>query len=121
MCSHHGAVALTTATSAALYAVGALVLASASEWSRVVRQVSTTASDAPKSTQGLWEGLRFVIRHRVVRELTLFTAGMNVVWAAVTALLVVYVVEPGPRPSAACWRPSGPSGCAAVFESFRSL
>lgn len=41
-------------------------------------------------------GFRFLWRQPVVRTLTLFTAAMNVVWAVATALLVVYVVEPGP-------------------------
>ncbi|WP_158564144.1 MFS transporter [Jiangella anatolica] len=41
-------------------------------------------------------GFRFLWGQPVVRTLTLFTAAMNVVWAVATALLVVYVVEPGP-------------------------
>ncbi|MFD2356637.1 hypothetical protein ACFSTC_56360 [Nonomuraea ferruginea] len=41
-------------------------------------------------------GLRYLWRQPVVRTLTLYTAVMNVVWAAATALLVVYAVAPGP-------------------------
>ncbi|MGI5268343.1 MFS transporter [Nonomuraea sp. CA-218870] len=41
-------------------------------------------------------GLRHLWRQPVVRTLTLYTAVMNVVWAAATALLVVYAVAPGP-------------------------
>jgi MFS family permease len=45
---------------------------------------------------GLAAGLRHVWREPVLRMLTLFTAGMNLVWAAATALLVVHLVRPGP-------------------------
>ncbi|MDA0631841.1 MFS transporter [Nonomuraea sp. MCN248] len=45
---------------------------------------------------GLVAGLRHLWRQPVVRTLTLYTAAMNLVWAAATALLVVYAVAPGP-------------------------
>jgi MFS family permease len=46
--------------------------------------------------QHLTEGMRFLWRHRLIRALTLFTAAMNVCWAAWTALLILYSVAPGP-------------------------
>src|SRR5690606_10388007 len=45
---------------------------------------------------GLSAGLRYLWGQPVVRTLTLYTAVMNLVWAAATALLVVYAVAPGP-------------------------
>lgn len=58
---------------------------------------STEAAPSAGRRRGeLVAGFRFLWREPVVRTLTLFTAAMNVVWAVATALLVVYVVEPGP-------------------------
>ena len=41
-------------------------------------------------------GLRFIWSNRLLRNLTLITAAMNVFWAAWAAVLVVYLVAPGP-------------------------
>jgi MFS family permease len=41
-------------------------------------------------------GLRFIWRDRLLRNLTVITAAMNVFWAAWAAVLVVYLVAPGP-------------------------
>jgi predicted MFS family arabinose efflux permease len=42
------------------------------------------------------EGFRFLWRHPLLRKLTVFTAAMNIWWAAWAALFVVYAVAPGP-------------------------
>lgn len=52
--------------------------------------------ESERSTVGVLEGLRFLWRHRLQRELTLMTAAMSVVWGAWTATFVLYVVAPGP-------------------------
>lgn len=44
----------------------------------------------------LASGLRYMWGHHLVRTLTVLTALMNVFWAAWTAVLVLYVVDPGP-------------------------
>ncbi|HEY3476907.1 MAG TPA: MFS transporter, partial [Anaerolineales bacterium] len=42
------------------------------------------------------EGLRFLWRDRLIRDLTLFTASMNLFWSGWGALIVLYAVNPGP-------------------------
>ncbi|WP_157987671.1 MFS transporter [Jiangella endophytica] len=90
--------ALATGASAALYvlAVGGVLM-------MTLPRAAPTAVCEPGATAGggvaaggVAAGFRFLWRQPVVRTLTLFTAAMNVVWAVATALLVVYVVEPGP-------------------------
>ena len=44
----------------------------------------------------LTEGLRFLWKDRLIRDLTLFTASMNLFWAGWGALIVLYAVSPGP-------------------------
>jgi MFS family permease len=44
----------------------------------------------------LTEGLRFLWKDRLIRDLTLFTASMNLFWAGWGALIVLYAVRPGP-------------------------
>ena len=58
---------------------------------------------AQKDTQAdkrVWrhitEGLRFLWKDRLIRDLTLFTASMNLFWAGWGALIVLYAVRPGP-------------------------
>jgi MFS family permease len=80
---------LTASSSAGLYGLAAVVLLGLS----ITAPVPATTT-APK--RALLSGLRFLWRHSLLRTLTLFTAAMNVVWAAATALLVVYAVTPGP-------------------------
>ena len=41
-------------------------------------------------------GLRFLWKNRLIRDLTLFTASMNIFWSGWGALLVLYAVKPGP-------------------------
>lgn len=52
------------------------------------------AADGDRSR--VTDGIRFLWRDRVVRPLTLFTAAMNLWWAAFTALIALYAVAPGP-------------------------
>ena len=42
------------------------------------------------------EGLRFLWKDRLIRDLTLFTASMNLFWSGWGALIVLYAVSPGP-------------------------
>jgi MFS family permease len=42
------------------------------------------------------EGLRFLWRDRLIRDLTLFTASMNLFWSGWGSLIVLYAVRPGP-------------------------
>ena len=50
--------------------------------------------------QNLWihltGGIRFLWKNPLLRDLTLFTASMNIFWAGWGALLVLYAVKPGP-------------------------
>lgn len=60
-------------------------------------RVATPAEESQDPARGgLGAGLRYLWGQPVVRTLTLYTAVMNLVWAAATALLVVYAVAPGP-------------------------
>lgn len=58
-------------------------------------RVATPAAEE-RGGDGVTAGLRFLWRNRLLRNLTLLTAAMNVFWAAWTAVLVVYLVAPGP-------------------------
>lgn len=82
--------ALATGAGAALY-----VLAVAGIAAMTLRRRPVQAG-SPHVTTGLVAGLRFMWSQPIVRALTLFTAAMNVVWAAGLTLLVVYAVSPGP-------------------------
>lgn len=42
------------------------------------------------------EGLRFLWKDRLIRDLTLFTASMNLFWSGWGVLIVLYAVKPGP-------------------------
>lgn len=82
--------ALATGASAALYA-----LALAGLMAMTLRRGAPAEAERPARIR-LSGGLTFLWRQRVLRTITLFTAAMNLVWAAAVALLVVYAVEPGP-------------------------
>lgn len=81
---------LAVAAGSALYALSVAALAAVA----VAHHAGPSAS-IPAPT-GVGAGLRHIWREPVLRALTLFTAAMNVVWAAWTALFVVYAVRPGP-------------------------
>ncbi|HEX2991865.1 MAG TPA: MFS transporter, partial [Anaerolineales bacterium] len=56
-------------------------------------------NDSPAEKTGwshITEGLRFLWNDRLIRELTLFTASMNLFWSGWGALIVLYAVRPGP-------------------------
>jgi MFS family permease len=56
-------------------------------------------NEAPAHKHGwrhITEGLRFLWRDRLIRDLTLFTASMNLFWSGWGALIVLYAVRPGP-------------------------
>ena len=49
----------------------------------------------PEFWTHLTGGLHFLWDNRLIRDLTLFTASMNIFWAGWSALLVLYAVKPG--------------------------
>jgi MFS family permease len=81
--------ALATGASAVLYGLALIGLAA-----MTLRRIPTARS-GPGRRQ-LASGLTFLWREPVLRTITVFTAAMNLVWAAALALLVVYAVAPGP-------------------------
>ena len=67
----------------------------------LMRGTFVTSSRHDSSTnQKLWAhltgGIRFLWKNRLIRDITLFTASMNIFWAGWGALLVLYAVKPGP-------------------------
>lgn len=67
----------------------------------LIRGTFAASSHPDSSTnQNLWAhltgGIRFLWDDRLIRDLTLFTASMNIFWAGWSALLVLYAVKPGP-------------------------
>jgi MFS family permease len=58
------------------------------------------SSEQPAQSGQFWshvtEGLRFLWKERLIRDLTLFTASMNLFWSGWGALIVLYAVKPGP-------------------------
>ena len=86
--------ALATGSSTFLYLIAALALVSMHG-----RFVTTHQTDDKTRKHGwdhITEGLRFLWKNRLIRDLTLFTASMNLFWAGWGALLVLYAVNPGP-------------------------
>ncbi|WP_448003435.1 MFS transporter [Agromyces bauzanensis] len=82
--------AIAAATGSALYALAALAALV------LVRRVPTRVR-APEEPRGrVREGLAFLWRHPLQRDLTLLTAAMNLVWSAWAAVFVVHAVAPGP-------------------------
>ncbi|MFP3395852.1 MFS transporter [Brevibacterium sp. H602] len=65
-----------------------------------MRSRSTTAAaegaDPEKPTPRIRDGLRYLWRDRLQRELTVLTAAMSLIWGAWTAMFVLYAVAPGP-------------------------
>ena len=58
------------------------------------------AQAGPQTKGQFWahvtEGLRFLWKDRLIRDLTLFTASMNLFWSGWGVLIVLYAVRPGP-------------------------
>jgi MFS family permease len=82
--------AVALAAGAGLYAAAvAALLFLAGSFRPAVRARASVRADVA-------EGLRFLRRHVLLRTLALLVAVMNVGWAAWLAVLVLYVVSPGP-------------------------
>lgn len=50
----------------------------------------------PQRWRHVTEGIRFLWNDRLIRDLTLFTASMNLFWSGWGVLIVLYAVGPGP-------------------------
>jgi MFS-type transporter involved in bile tolerance (Atg22 family) len=59
-------------------------------------RISSQTDAPPKGWRHVTEGLRFLWKDRIIRDLTLFTASMNLFWSGWGALIVLYAVKPGP-------------------------
>jgi MFS family permease len=84
--------AIATGSSTLMYGMAgfALILM------RVSFRVSSQTDTHPKGWGYVPEGLRFLWKDRIIRDLTLFTASMNLFWSGWGALIVLYAVRPGP-------------------------
>jgi MFS family permease len=85
------AVWLALGSSGGLYAAAAVGLA-------LLRGTFRPASGDQRRRLGaeIGEGLRFLLRHRLLRTLAVIVFVMNLGWASWLAVLVVYAVRPGP-------------------------
>jgi MFS family permease len=81
---------------AAVTGVGALLFLATVPLLALMRGGYRARAVEARGGDGVLAGLRFLWRNPLLRNLTLLTAAMNVFWAAWTAVLVVYLVEPGP-------------------------
>jgi MFS family permease len=86
--------AFATGSSTLMYLAAGLALI-------LMRGTFSVSSHTDEQTdQRVWrhltEGLRFLWKDRLIRDLTLFTASMNLFWAGWGALIVLYAVRPGP-------------------------
>lgn len=85
---------IATGASTSMYAAAGLALILIRGVYNVPSQVTPGAGQNWR--EHLTEGLRFLWQNRIIRNLTLFTASMNLFWAAWGALFVLYAVKPGP-------------------------
>jgi MFS family permease len=86
--------AIATGSSTLLYIIAGFALI-------LMRGSFQVASQPGAQTRGngwghVTEGLRFLWKDRLIRDLTLFTASMNLFWSGWGALIVLYAVRPGP-------------------------
>jgi MFS family permease len=81
---------IVTGAATTLYGLAAIVLATLSGSS------SRRPASEARPGWGVTDGFRFLWGHTTIRRLTLFTAAMNVWWAAWAALFVLFAVAPGP-------------------------
>ncbi|HSL42065.1 MAG TPA: MFS transporter [Anaerolineales bacterium] len=86
--------ALATGSSTLMYVAAgfALLLIRGSFHASVLKTAQTKRGGWDHIT----EGLRFLWKNRLIRDLTLFTASMNLFWSGWGALIVLYAVSPGP-------------------------
>jgi len=82
--------AVGASTGSALYALAALAALT------LMRRVPTRIRLPDEPRGRVREGLAFLWRHPLQRDLTLLTAAMNLVWSAWAAVFVVHAVAPGP-------------------------
>ncbi len=86
--------AVATGSSALMYLMAGLALLLMRGSFHVPTQVN------PQTRGQFWahvtEGLRFLWKDRLIRDLTLFTASMNLFWSGWGVLIVLYAVRPGP-------------------------
>jgi MFS family permease len=86
--------AIATGSSTLMYLMAGLALTLMRGTFRVSSEADT------QNKQQFWrhvtEGLRFLWKDRLIRDLTLFTASMNLFWSGWGALIVLYAVRPGP-------------------------
>ena len=86
--------ALATGSSALMYVAAGFAL--------ILMRGTFSVSSHPviQTDRRLWghvtEGIRFLWKDRLIRDLTLFTASMNLFWSGWGALIVLYAVRPGP-------------------------
>jgi MFS family permease len=86
--------AVATGSSTLMYVAAGLALV----LMRGTFQVSNQ-NDTQTDRHAWWhltEGLLFLWKDRLIRDLTLFTASMNLFWSGWGALIVLYAVRPGP-------------------------
>ncbi|MEV4165382.1 MFS transporter [Nonomuraea dietziae] len=88
--------AMATGVSAGLYVLAVAGIAAMTLRRPPVGPLPEEGGPRAAGSGGVVAGFLHLWRQPVVRAITLFTAAMNVVWAAATALLVVYAVRPGP-------------------------
>ena len=85
--------AIATGSSTLMYLMAGLALTLMRGTFRVSSEADT------QNKQQFWrhvtEGLRFLWKDRLIRDLTLFTASMNLFWSGWGALIVLYAVRPG--------------------------
>lgn len=85
---------IATGVSASVYAFAGLILLFLhGTYSSATQEMAKFDQHRRKH---LTEGLRFLWKNRIIRNLTLFTASMNLFWAGWGALFVLYSVKPGP-------------------------
>lgn len=82
--------ALGAATGSMLYALAALAALV------LLRRIPTRIRPPEEPRGRVREGIAFLWRHPLQRDLTLLTAAMNLVWSAWAAVFVVHAVVPGP-------------------------
>ena len=84
-------IAAAFGVTAAGYLGAALLIASLSGVFRAERQGPPTSM-----RHEIWEGIRFLAGHPLLRTLALVVGGLNLAGGAAMAVLVLYAVEPGP-------------------------
>src|SRR5574340_1210994 len=87
-------ISIASGASASMYATAGIALILIRGVYNVPSQVTPAAGQNWR--EHLTKGLRFLWQNRIIRNLTLFTASMNLFWAAWGALFVLYAVKPGP-------------------------